>query len=99
MGEGRKIVWNCIECKAILSPKRKPTPHQVRAEAWMSLIHGSRGLIFFVHQFEPVFREAALLADPEMLAAVTALNRQIAGLAPVLNSPPMTNRVTAIPNR
>jgi hypothetical protein len=52
----------------------------------MSLIEGSRGLIYFVHQFKPTFREAALLDDPEMLAAVTALNRQITELAPVLNS-------------
>ncbi len=30
----------------------------------MSLIFGSRGLIYFVHQFKPKFIEAALLADP-----------------------------------
>jgi hypothetical protein len=53
----------------------------------MSLIHGSKGLIFFDHQFKPTFREAALLDDPEMLEAVTALNRQITGLAPVLAAP------------
>ena len=53
----------------------------------MSLIQGTRGLIYFVHQFKPTFREAALLDDPEMLAAVTALNQQITGLAPVLNTP------------
>ena len=40
-----------------------------------------------MHQFKPTFREAALLDDPEMLAAVTALNRQITELAPVLNGP------------
>jgi len=34
------------------------------------------------------FREAALLDDSEMLAAVTALNQQISELALVLNSPP-----------
>ena len=83
---GEKIVWNCLECTRIGNPDKKPTPHQVRAEAWMSLIHGSRGLIYFVHQFKPTFREAALLDDPEMLNAVTALNRQISELAPVLNS-------------
>ena len=86
-GAGDKIAWNCLECTRIGDLDRKPTPHQVRCEAWMSLIHGSRGLVFFVHQFKPQFREAALLADPEMLAAVTALNRQITELAPVLNSP------------
>lgn len=51
----------------------------------MSLIHGSRGLIYFIHQFAPTFREAALLDDPEMLSAITALNGQIIQLAPVLN--------------
>jgi hypothetical protein len=93
-GGGEKIIWNCVECTAIRSPKQRPTPHQVRAEAWMSLIHGSRGLIYFVHQFKPVFKEAALLDDSKMLAAVSALNRQITELAPVLNSPTIHNRVT-----
>ena len=82
---GQKIVWNCIECTRISNPDRKPTPHQVRGEVWMSLIYGSRGLIYFVHQFKPTFREAALLDDAEMLEAVTALNHQITELAPVLN--------------
>jgi hypothetical protein len=85
--QGRRIIWNCLECTRISNETGKATPHQVRAEAWMSLIHGSTGLIWFVHQFKPQFDEHALLDDPEMLAAVTALNRQIHSLAPVLNSP------------
>ncbi len=84
---GAKPVWNCIECTRIDMPEKKATPHQVKAEVWMSLIHGSRGLIYFVHQFKPRFIEHALLEDPEMLAAVTTVNRQIRELAPVLNSP------------
>jgi len=60
----------------------------------MSLIHGSRGLIYFVHQFKPTFKEAALLDDPEMLAAVTEINRQIRGLAPVLNSASVVDGAT-----
>ena len=92
--EGKKIVWNCLECTRISNPERKPTPHEVRCEAWMSLIHGSRGLIYFVHQFKPAFREAALLDDAEMLAGVTTLNRQITKLAPVLNSPPIDDSVS-----
>ncbi|MBU6401410.1 MAG: hypothetical protein KGS61_13925 [Verrucomicrobia bacterium] len=82
-----RLVWNCIECGRIGEVDRQPTPQQVRCEVWMSLIHGSRGLIYFVHQFKPQFREAALLDHPEMLAEVTELNRQITELAPVLNSP------------
>jgi hypothetical protein len=91
---GQKIIWNCIECTHIGGKgSRKATPDQVRSEVWMSLIHGSQGIIYFVHQFEPNFREAALLDDSQMLEAVTALNKQIHELAPTLNSPSITNRV------
>ncbi|HTL18782.1 MAG TPA: hypothetical protein VL793_16210 [Patescibacteria group bacterium] len=78
-------VWNCLECTHISNPDKKPSPHDIRAEAWMSLIYGSRGLIYFVHEFKPKFREAALLDDLETLEAVTSLNQQLAELAPVLN--------------
>jgi hypothetical protein len=91
---GRKLVWNCIECTRIHDPKAKATPAQVKSEVWMALIHGSRGLIYFVHQFAPRFNEHALLDDPEMLAAVTAINRQIRDLAPVLNSPTVPDGAT-----
>lgn len=86
-------VWNCIECTHISNPNAKATPQQVKAEVWMSLVRGSRGLIYFVHQFRPKFIEAGLFADPEMLTAVTAINRQIRALAPVLNSPPIEEGV------
>lgn len=96
---GEKVVWNCIECTHIGNPEKKATPQQVRSEVWMSLIHGSRGLIYFVHQFQPTEREAALLDDPEMLAAVTAINRQIRTLAPVLNSRTLADAVTVQSSR
>jgi hypothetical protein len=93
---GQKPVWNCIECTRISNVQTKPTPQQVRTEVWMALVHGSRGLIYFVHQFKPVFREAALLDDPEMLEAVTAINRQIHELAPVLNRPSLDAEAAAV---
>lgn len=92
--EDKKIVWNCIECSRISNTKVKPTAEQIRSEVWMSLIHGSRGIIYFVHQFEPRFKEASLLDDEELLPAVTKLNQQIAQLAPVLNSPTLENAVS-----
>jgi hypothetical protein len=85
--QGKKLVWNCIEASRIDNENRIATPAQVRAEVWMSLVHGSTGLIYFVHQFKPQFNEHALLDDPVLLPAVTAINRQIRELAPVLNSP------------
>jgi len=93
---GKKIVWNCLECTRISNPNVKPTPHQVRSEAWMAVIFGSRGLIYFVHQFKPTFIEAGLLADKEMLRAVSELNGQIHSLAPVINSPTLRNAVSVV---
>lgn len=89
-----KIIWNCIECTRISREDKKATPHQVKAEVWMSLIHGSMGLIYFVHEWKPKFNEHALLDDPEMLAGVTAVNNQIHELAPALNSPTIDDGAT-----
>jgi hypothetical protein len=89
----RKPVWNCIECTHISNPKAKATPQQVKAEVWMSLVRGSSGIIYFVHQFKPKFIEAGLLADAEMAAAIGQINRQIHDLAPILNSPSVVDGV------
>ncbi len=94
---GRKPVWACLECTHISNPNAKPTPAQVRTEAWMALIHGARGLVYFVHEFQPRFNEAALLADAPMLAAVTRLNQQIAEAAPILRSPTLESGVSVSP--
>jgi hypothetical protein len=85
--EGRKDVWCCIETTRINNPDVGPTPAQVRAEVWMALIRGAKGIIYFAHQFRPKFIEAGLLADSEMARAVAEINREIRDLAPVLNSP------------
>lgn len=87
-----KVVWNVIETTNV-SSSDYPTPDQVRSEVWMSIIHGSRGITYFCHKFAPTFDETGLLDEPEMKAAVAALNAQIAGLASVLNSPPQTCEV------
>jgi hypothetical protein len=88
-----RLVWNCIECTHINNPEAKATPQQVKAEVWMSLVRGSRGIIYFVHEFKPQFVEAGLLADAEMLSAVTDMNKQIHELAPVLNCPTVAGGV------
>lgn len=93
-GEGKKIVWNCIEASRIDNVATKPNAAQVRSEVWMSIIHGSNGLIYFVHQFKPNFIEASLLQDADLLAGVTAVNKQIKDLAPVLNSPTLEGGAT-----
>ena len=91
---GDRLVWNCIECTQISNTKTKPAPQQVKAEVWMSIIHGSQGIIYFCHQFKPRFIEAGLLADDAMAKAVGAINRQIQELAPVINSPALSDAAT-----
>ncbi len=85
--EYKKPVWNCIECTHIGDPNALATPEQIKSEVWMSIIAGSTGIIYFCHEFKPKFIEAGLLAHSAQLSAVTAINRQITELAPVLNSP------------
>jgi hypothetical protein len=92
--EGRKIVWNALECTHISNPTAKVTPAQLRAEVWMSLISGSQGIIYFVHEFKPKSNEHALLDDPPMLRAVTDIDAQIKQLASVLNSPTASGAVS-----
>jgi len=80
-------VWNVIGASRVNDPDLVPTPLQVRSQVWMSIIHGSRGIIYFVHQFKPRFIEAAIFEDHEMMRELTQLNGLIKGLAVVLNSP------------
>jgi hypothetical protein len=92
---GKKPVWNWIECTDINGTGTKPTPAQTKAEVWMSIIHGSMGIGYFVHSFGATEDDHALLDDPTMKAAVGAIDTRIAALAPVLNTP----RRTCSPSR
>jgi hypothetical protein len=82
---GDREVWNCVEAK-VGEDNARLTPAQLRSEVWMSIINGSRGIIYFVHHFKPTFSEASVFDDPDLLKALTEVNHQITELAPVLNS-------------
>ncbi len=92
--EPEQTAWNALEAAKIGNPDAELTPHTVRAEVWMSIIFGSRGIIYFVHQFEPEFNEHALLDDPQLLRGVTEINRQVHDLARVINSPTVVDGAT-----
>lgn len=89
---GKHVIWNFIEGTAI-NGGAVPTYTQLEAEVWMSLVHGSQGIVYFVHQFSPQFREDGIFNFPTVVHAVTAINSQITSLAPVLNSPTITHDV------
>jgi hypothetical protein len=90
----QKPVWNCIETTHISNVNAKATPAQVKSEVWLAIVHGSRGLIYFAHEFKPKFVEAGLLADPEMAGGVGEVNAQVQSLAAVINAPAEAGVVT-----
>jgi hypothetical protein len=73
------------------------TPAEVEAEVWMTIIHGARGYIYFVHQFAPSQEEDSIFHSEhaDVKAAVAATDIQVAALARVLNTPSIGNGVTA----
>ncbi len=91
---GEKIVWNIIEGSRSSATGNRPTPESLRSEAWMSIIHGSRGICYFVHLFQPQFVEAGVLGDTELMQGMRDLHREILALAPVINSPTLENAVS-----
>ena len=71
-----------------------PTPDEVRTEAWMALIHGATGLVYFAPTSGSlVSRGGPPVLPQEIREAVAVLNRQILDLAPVLNAPTVPDAV------
>src|SRR3954469_6422785 len=89
---GNKIIWNFIEA-AQIDGRAVPTPTQVKGGVCMSLVHGSKGIIYFVHQLAPTFREDGIFNYPTLAQGVAAINSQITSLAPVLNSSTIANGI------
>jgi Beta-galactosidase len=86
-------VWMVLETTA-LDPARRPIPAQVRAEVWMALIHGATGIVYFVHEFQPTFREDAIFRYPDIVEEITKTNQMIKSLAPVLKGPSIHGAVS-----
>ncbi|MDA1193475.1 MAG: hypothetical protein O3A46_17500 [Candidatus Poribacteria bacterium] len=93
---GDKTIWMILEASRISNTEDKVSPHQLRAEVWMSLVHGATGIIYFVHQFQPNFVEASLLDDATLSAAAKDVNGEVRALAPILNSPTVENGASVV---
>jgi hypothetical protein len=74
-------VWTAIETTA-LDPARPVKPAEVRAEVWMALIHGARGIVYFVHEWAGGFREDGIFRHPDVVREVALINRTVKSLAP-----------------
>jgi hypothetical protein len=91
--DGRKPISATIEASDI-NDHGRPTPAELAAEVWMSLVHGAAGVQYFCHRFLPTFSETDCLDDAPTAAALAAINGRISALAPALNTPSVANGVT-----
>jgi hypothetical protein len=80
----QKPVFADVEASSIEGLPR-PTPHQLRAEVWMSLIHGAAGIQYFCHRMTPL-NETDCLDDEATASALTRINSELTQLASALNS-------------
>lgn len=96
--EGRKPVWGFVQGVGTAwawdktlddqAEGRMPTPAEVRAQAYLSLVHGASGLVYYALNIstskqERTFR--ATLDGAEQWAAISRVNREVAGLVPILS--------------
>ena len=97
-GGADQLAWNYIETGDINANGMKATVDEIKMEVWSSIIHGSKGITYFIHGKSSVsnFDHKALLRseNADQLAGVTAINQEILSLAPVINSETLTGIAT-----
>lgn len=80
-------VWAVLETTGTI------TPAQVRSEVWMAIIHGAKGIVYFVHEFAPLFREDGIFRRPDVVQEVARNNALIKALAIPLNGPSLAGKL------
>jgi hypothetical protein len=76
-----------------IGEQRRPTPAQIRAQVWMSIVHRAAGIEYYCHQQRPTVVETDCLDDPPTFTALRAINAELRELAPVLDALPVGNGV------
>jgi hypothetical protein len=94
----RKPIWMLVETgwpftESAAQGGRAILPAEMRAAAWHSIIAGARGIVWFEHNFGgPVIDHHNLRTNSSGTRPMaTSVDAQIKSLAPVLNSPTMTD--------
>lgn len=74
-------------------PTCKFSAEYIKPEAWIAIIHGAKGIVYFCHS---VLGEAALLGDYKMMQAITTNNALIAANASIINSGTVDNATKVV---
>jgi hypothetical protein len=88
----QKPVIAVIEASAVDGVNR-PTPAQLRAEIWMSVVHGAAGIEYYCHRIQPTVLETDCLDDAATAAELARNNQLLNDLAPALDTPPLASWV------
>jgi len=82
----RRPQFAYIEASDYDGDGRRPTAEQLRGEIWEAIIHGARGIAYFVVDARrPIERPDAV--PPDLLREMKIQNAKITGLADVLQTP------------
>ncbi|WP_328811097.1 hypothetical protein [Rhodococcus sp. NBC_00294] len=88
---GSRPVWGFVEVGHPFREEWAPTitVPEIRAAVWSSLIAGARGITYFVHNFGGPCPTQHAIRDcgSELREGIERTGREVAELAPVLNSP------------
>ena len=83
-----KPIWGDIETTHIKNRNRRAMPNEVRSEVWIAIINGAMGINYFVHEWQPSFREDGVFRYSDVTAEMTRINAQIKSLAPFSTAQP-----------
>lgn len=96
-----KPIWAIVETgwpftESGTAGGRRILPAEARAAVWHSIIAGARGILYFDHNFGPGTPGFTILGNgyQDTRATLKDINAQITSLAPVLNSPTVTDSYT-----
>ncbi len=87
----RKAVFAFVQASSIYNDR--PSPEQIRFQAWLAIVHGAAGIQYYCHRQTAPASETECLDHAPTRDALTAINRQLNELSPVLNTRPVANGV------
>lgn len=99
MDDPHKPIWMFVENSRPWNDTTSPaiTPAQMEAATWNSIVHGARGIIYFIHDFNPdngtaergVWSQAYYdrTTGDAIIARMKVVNARLQSLASVINSP------------
>ena len=90
-GKGNKALWLVPQAFTIDSPSwKEPTPEEVRCQAYIGLVHGATGLVWYAFWSpenwagNPKGRNCWLLSDSKLWDSFPKLNAEVSALAPII---------------